>query len=108
MKKFVHLPVEEMTLTSLLYGLGNPARLQIVRNLYAATKPLTCVQSIVGIEDLPVATRSHCFRVLRESGLITSQKKGRECYNALRLEEINQRFPRMLASILKQKNNHYA
>lgn len=101
MKRFVHLPADEISLPGILYALGNPARLQIACNLYASRTPLTCVQSIVGIEDLPVATRSNCFRVLRECGIIRSEKKGRECYNSLRLAEVEKLFPKVMATILR-------
>ena len=101
MKQFFHPATADITLPNILYTLGDAARLRIVRNLYAAKKPLNCTQSIAGIESLPVATRSHCFRLLRESGLIISEKKGRDCYNSLRLKELEKKFPKVLTTILK-------
>lgn len=101
MKTFVHPATKDITLHGILHALGDPARLHIVKNIYAAKDCLNCVQSIVGIEHLPVATRSHCFRMLREAGLIRSEKKGRDCYNTLRLAEIEKKFPKLLATILK-------
>ena len=104
MKHKVHLATKDITLPGLLYGLGDPARLRIVQNLYHAREPLTCIQSCEGIDHLPVATRSHCFQVLRASGLIRSEKKGRECFNTLRLDEIQKKFPGVLSPILSVKS----
>ena len=103
MKHTFHLAVKDITLPGLLYGLGDPARLRIAQNLYNAGKPLICMEAVEGIENLPVSTRSHCFQVLRSSGLIRSEKKGRECFNSLRVEEIEKKFPGVLSSILSLK-----
>lgn len=101
MKTFVHPATKDITLQGILHALADPARLHIVKNIYAAKDRLNCVQAIAGIEHLPVATRSHCFRMLREAGIVRSEKKGRDCYNSLRLVEIEKKFPKLLGTILK-------
>ena len=101
MKPLVHPSIEDVTLPGLFYALGDPARLSIVKSLYQAKTHLTCQQAVDGIENLPVSTRSHCFRILREAGVIRTEKQGRECYNSLRLDELNNKFPNVLQTILK-------
>ncbi|MCH6258672.1 helix-turn-helix domain-containing protein [Puniceicoccaceae bacterium K14] len=101
MKSFLHPNIDEVALPNILHALGDSKRLQIVRNLYKASKQLTCMEAIEGIDNLPLATRSHSFRVLRESGLIRSEKRGRECLNNLRFEEIEGKFPKVLSNIIR-------
>lgn len=101
-EKKEHPPFEAINLPDLLYGLSDFARLKIARNLYDSKKPLTCMEAVEGIENLPISTRSHCFKVLRESGLIISREEGRYCYNHLRFDEIERKYPNVIESILKQ------
>ena len=51
--------------------------------------------------DLPKSTQSHHFQVLREAGLIRSERRGTEVVNSPRCAEIDKRFPGVVASILK-------
>jgi DNA-binding transcriptional ArsR family regulator len=102
MKSLVHPPLGDITLHGVLHALGDPTRLEIVRNLYSAAGPLTCTEAVRGIDHLAVSTRSHCFRILREGGVIRSESKGRECYNTLRMEELERKFPKLLRTVLKQ------
>lgn len=102
MKPLPHPNVNDVGTTNIFYALGDESRLHIVKNLYQAAEPLTCIQAVEGIENLPISTRSNCFRVLRESGLIRSEKQGRECYNSLRLDELNKRFPGLMEAVIKQ------
>ena len=106
MEPHAHIAYEDISLPGLLRGLGDVTRLRIVRNLYAAGRPLTCQEAVAGIENLPAATRSHCFRVLRDTGLIYSDKQGRECFNRLRWDELEQKFPGLLESVLTAE--HYS
>ena len=49
---------------------------------------------------LPKSTLSHHYKVLRESGLVWSERKGTEVFNTLRKEEIDRKFAGVLESIL--------
>ena len=87
----------EMRLEDVLQALGDPVRLQIVRKLQACDAPKAC-----GTFELPVgkSTASHHFKVLRESGLIRQRVEGRERLTELRSEDLEDRFPGLLASVL--------
>jgi DNA-binding transcriptional ArsR family regulator len=100
MKSHSHPVIEEVEKTGIFYALGDSSRLQIVKNIYQAEQALTCMQAVEGIENLSVATRSNCFRILREAGLIRSEKQGRECFNSLRTNELEEKFPKLIETIL--------
>lgn len=102
MKPLFFPSIDDITLPGLLYSLGDPSRFQIAKNLYDSDKPLTCMEAVKGIGDLAISTRSHHFGILRQTGLIHSEKKGRETYNTLRLKEIESKFPGVLPSVFSQ------
>lgn len=97
MRTLNHPNKEELSLSAVLYALSDNYRLEIVRRL-ATQDELTC-----GALALPVAksTLSHHFKVLRESGIIHCRTEGRECYNALRRADLDERFPGVLQAILQ-------
>ena len=88
---------EDIRLEDVLQALGDPVRLQIVRTLYAEPEG----QRPCGTFGLPVAksTASHHFRVLREAGVILQRTAGRERLSELRREDLEARFPGLLASV---------
>src|SRR3954451_5311732 len=88
---------EDLRLEDVLQALGDPVRLQIVRTLYAEAGVRPC-----GTFGLPVAksTASHHFRVLRESGVIHQLVNGRERLTELRRDDLEARFPGLLASVV--------
>lgn len=88
-----------MTLESVLYALADPTRLEIVKTLTAENCGMSCSRAAPA--DLPKSTQSHHFQVLREAGLIRSERRGTEVVNSLRCAELDKRFPGVLASILK-------
>ena len=87
----------EMTLEGLFQALGDPVRLEIVRKLHARGQAQAC-----GTLDLPVgkSTASHHFKVLREAGVIRQRLEGRTRFTELRLDDVEERFPGLLKSVL--------
>ncbi len=98
-----HPSISEIEMADVLSALGDPVRLEVAQRLYKAKSPLTCQQASEGIKGLAVSSRSRCFAALRKGGIIHSQPDGRECYNILRLDELNKKFPKLLETILKRK-----
>lgn len=96
MRTLHHPSREDLSLPAVLYALSDNYRLEIVRRL-ATRGELTC-----GALELPVAksTLSHHFKVLREAGVIYSRTEGRECYNSLRRDDLEARFPGLLEAVL--------
>lgn len=96
-RTFTHPSVQEMTLDGLLYALSDPVRRGIVSKLLNCDK-LSCTKAC---ENLPPSTISFHHKILREAGLIRSEKVGVTVVNTLRRDEIEQRFPGLLQSILQ-------
>jgi DNA-binding transcriptional ArsR family regulator len=94
-----HPPAESLELTAVLHALADPVRLEIVRVL-AADGECRC-----GAFELPVtkSTRTHHFRVLRESGVIEQRADGTALVNTLRRAELEERFPGLLGSVLSAR-----
>jgi len=100
MRPFVHPPREEITLQGVLHALADPVRLELFRTLTDVSGgPISCVKCAPA--DMPKSTLSHHFQVLREAGLVRSEKRGAEVVNAPRLDDIEARFPGLLAAIIR-------
>ena len=98
-RPFVHPAIEDVTIESVLYALADLTRLEIVKKLARGSCGLNC--SMAAPADLPKSTQSHHFQILREAGLIKSERRGTEVVNWLRCTEIEKRFPGVISSILK-------
>jgi DNA-binding transcriptional ArsR family regulator len=96
MKQYDHPCVAELTVTQILHALSDPFRLSIVRSL-AALQPQPCAPLQGG---RPKSSVSHHFAVLRAAGLVRTEVVGVTHMNSLREQELNDRFPGLLAAIL--------
>ena len=94
-----HPAAESLELTGVLHALADPVRLEIVRALSSGGE-CRC-----GAFELPVtkSTRTHHFRVLRESGVIEQRAEGTALVNRLRRDELDERFPGLLDSVLSAR-----
>jgi DNA-binding transcriptional ArsR family regulator len=92
-----HPGTDRIDLAAVLHALSDPMRLQIVAAL-AAGDERTCKSF-----ELPVvkSTCTHHFRVLREAGVIRQRLQGTTRLNSLRREDLDQRFPGLLDSVLR-------
>jgi DNA-binding transcriptional ArsR family regulator len=92
-----HPATKDMELAAVLHALSDPQRLRIVRILAADPEPHPC-----GTFDLDVSksTATHHFRVLREAGIIEQRTQGTAKYNTLRRDDLERRFPGLLAAVL--------
>lgn len=89
--------MEEFSLQRLLEALADPVRRAAVCQLVRAGEDLSC-----GTFDMPVSrsTSTHHFAVLREAGVIRQYYIGTTKMNALRAEEMDARFPGLLAALV--------
>ena len=94
---FVPAGSDTLDLATVLHALSDPIRLRIVAQLSDGQEH-TC-----GSFGLPIAksTSSHHFRVLREAGLVQQRIDGKCRRNRLRAEQLEQRFPGLLAAVLR-------
>jgi DNA-binding transcriptional ArsR family regulator len=96
-----HPAVSDITVEGLLYALSDPVRAQIFAGMLASECPLNCSNfRKVDNRTLPKATLSQHFKILREAGLIRSERKGVEMHNTTRCAELKERFGDMLSTIL--------
>ena len=96
--RFVYHPDrKQITLAGVLYALGDPVRLEIVRRL--AFKPEQCC----GEFDFAIAksTMSNHFKILRSSGVVWTEKEGTQHINSLRREDLETLFPGLLEAVLR-------
>jgi DNA-binding transcriptional ArsR family regulator len=101
MVTFVHPSKDDITLPGILNALADPMRLQIVKRLLMEKGGCQSCSQIAPCPDMAKSTLSHHFRILREAGLIHTTKRGVEHRNSLRLDDVNDRFPNLLKTVLK-------
>jgi DNA-binding transcriptional ArsR family regulator len=91
---------QNLILVEVLYALGDPVRLNMVRQL-AIQGELPCASLCTGGDgQIAKSTLSHHFRILRASGVISSRKRGTQWLNTLRREDLDARFPGLLEAVL--------
>jgi DNA-binding transcriptional ArsR family regulator len=91
------LPGGDPDLASVLHALSDPVRLLIVAKM-ADGNEHTC-----GSFGLPVSksTSSHHFRVLREAGVLSTRTEGKNRFNRLEREQLEQNFPGLIDAVLR-------
>ena len=82
---------------SVLHALSDPVRLEIVRYL-ATVEETPCSTLNAAVSK---STMSHHFKVLREAGVTHTRAAGTKRLIRLRREELEQRFPGLLDSVLQ-------
>jgi DNA-binding transcriptional ArsR family regulator len=96
MRNLHHPRTEELTLADVLHALSDPVRLQIVRSLAEREE-----QSCSAVEaSVSKSTLSHHFKVLREAGVTYTRVNGTHRLVSLRRDELEERFPGLLNSVL--------
>ena len=72
-----------------------------MRVLVTETDGINCVDTMTkaGL-SMPKSTCSLHFQILRRAGVVFSQRRGVELINFLRRDELQSRFPGLLAAIL--------
>ncbi len=88
---------KEDGLAEVFHALGDPVRLSIVRQIHRNGE-MPC--NSFGL-DMPKSTLSHHFRVLRNSGVLGSRPEGTLLMNFLLADQLNERFPGLLKSIVE-------
>jgi DNA-binding transcriptional ArsR family regulator len=101
MRSLFHPSIDAVRLEAILHALSDPVRVAIFTDIAGAACPLTCSTfSRVGDRTIPKSSLSQHFKVLREAGLIRSERQGVEMHNTSRCTEIEGRFPGLIPAIL--------
>ncbi len=102
MRPLVHPSVDEMTVEGILYALSDPVRVRIFTDLMASTCAQNCTAlAKLNATPMPKSTLSQHFKILREAGLIRSERKGVELQNIPRWEEYCSKFGPMISGIIE-------
>ena len=79
---------DAVDLAPLFKALGDPARLRLLSLIACHEGGEACVCELIDAFDLSAPTISHHLKVLRESGLITSERRGTWIYYRISPEVI--------------------
>jgi len=98
----IYLPsVKDITVEGILYALSDPVRMRIFVELFRSETPVIC-SCFLNIDGKSYAksTISQHFKILRDYGLVRTERKGVEALNSTRYDELKDRFGPMLDSII--------
>ena len=101
MRPLSHPAIDDVQLEGILHALSDPVRVAIFADIAGTECAQTC-SAFAEVNDKPIpkSSLSHHFKVLREAGLIRSERQGVEMHNTSRCVEIDGRFPGLLPAIL--------
>ncbi|HEV7229169.1 metalloregulator ArsR/SmtB family transcription factor [Brevundimonas sp.] len=92
MQPLSHPPDDALSLERIFHALGDPARLTIFRRI-ARGDGLACGEVCA---VMPRSTLSVHTRILRDAGLIRSERRGKSVISRVRAEALEARFPGLL------------
>jgi DNA-binding transcriptional ArsR family regulator len=96
-----HPQIRDVTVAGILHALSDPVRIAIVGELFKSAGGMNCVETTLKLKcPMPKSTCSQHYRILREAGVIASERKGVDLSSRVRAAELEARFPGLLASIL--------
>ncbi|MCZ0210731.1 helix-turn-helix domain-containing protein [Streptomyces sp. UMAF16] len=98
-REFTHPATSQLELTSVLFALSDPIRLELVRRLHT-DGPLEVAECQPRSGPIPKSTLSHHVKTLREAGVIRNEPYGRRRSLSLRREDLDSRFPGLLDAVL--------
>jgi DNA-binding transcriptional ArsR family regulator len=101
MRPLLHPATEEIRAEAVLHALADPVRASIFAGIAGADCAMSC-SAAASDQTQPIAksSLSQHFRVLREAGLIHSERHGVEMRNTSRCREVDARFPGLLEAVL--------
>jgi len=101
MRPLFHPSIEDVTVEGILHALSDPIRVAIYAQIASSACPRICSNFLrVSEKTIPKSTLSQHFKALREAGLIRSERRGVEMHNTSRCEELQKRFPGLIAAII--------
>jgi len=101
MRPIVHPSLDSLRPEAILHALSDPERAFLFAEIAGAECVQRCsVLASAGDRVIPKSSLSQHFKVLRDAGLIRSERQGVEMRNYSRCQEIDRRFPGLLSAIL--------
>lgn len=101
MRPLFHPSIGEVTVEGILHALSDSVRVAIYADIVAQECPQNC-SDFLTVRDraIPKSTLSQHFKILREAGLIRSERHGVEIRNTSRCTELERRFPGLIRAIV--------
>lgn len=105
MRPLFHPAIEDVPVEAILHALADPVRVSIYADIVGQDCAQNC-STFLHVEERPIpkSTLSQHFRILREAGLIRSEKHGVEVRNISRCAELEQRYPGLVRTIVNAHN----
>lgn len=101
MRPFFHPAIEDVEPQAILHALSDPNRAAILAKILTTGVVEACSNvAALGDRVIPKSSLSNHFKVLREAGLIRSERHGIEMRNYARFAEVNARFPGLIGAII--------
>ena len=102
MRPLLHPAIDDLTVGAVLHALADPVRVAIFAEVVGQDCSARC-SAFQGVLTAPIpkSTLSQHIRILREAGLIRSERRGVEVLNSSRCEEVDARFPGLLGAIVR-------
>jgi DNA-binding transcriptional ArsR family regulator len=101
-RPLTHPHIDDVTVAGILHALSDPVRLGIIGKLLKSPAGMNCTETTLKLKlNMPKSTCSQHYRILREAGLIVSERRGVDLSSRVRASELEARFPGLLSSILK-------
>ncbi len=101
MRPLTHPALEEIPVEAILHALSDPVRVAIYADIVKGCAENCSTFLTVGDRQIPRSTLSQHFRILREAGLIRSERRGVEMFNTSRCDEVDRRYPGLIGAIVK-------
>jgi DNA-binding transcriptional ArsR family regulator len=100
-KPLFHPAPEDITVEGILHALSDPVRVCIFAAIAKADCSRTCSALLEACDKpVPKSTLSQHFTVLREAGLVRSERRGVELHNTPRHADLHDRFGKLITAIL--------
>ena len=101
-RPLTHPHIDDVTVAGIMHALSDPVRLSLVSKLLKTPAGMNCTETTQKLKlAMPKSTCSQHYRILREAGLIVSERRGVDLSSRVRAAELETRFPGLLSSILK-------
>lgn len=101
MRPLFHPSIDDVTVEGILHALSDPIRVAMYADIVAQECPQNCSNFLtVSDRAIPKSTLSQHFKILREAGLIRSERHGVEVHHTSRCTELEKRFPGLTRAIV--------
>jgi DNA-binding transcriptional ArsR family regulator len=101
MRPLVHPAADDVTVEGILHALSDPVRVALFSAIATSSCARNCSDFLAASDRrIPKSTLSQHFKILRDAGLVRSERQGVEMQNTSRCAEIDARFPGLLPAIM--------